>query len=139
MRVQFLRQEDRLEKEMATHSSLLALRISRTEEPSGLQSMGLQRVGHDSAANTFKARGGSSKGQRTVPPTTPAFPLSNTRSFEQAQTLPPPSVHNGILVNEIIKFCNNMDELKCIICNEVSHTEKYCVLSLICDLKPFLQ
>ena len=91
MRVQFLRQEDRLEKEMATHSSLLALRISRTEEPSGLQSMGLQRVGHDSAANTFKARGGSSKGQRTVPPTTPAFPLSNTRSFEQAQTLPPPS------------------------------------------------
>ena len=32
---------------MATHSSILAWRIPRTEEPGGLQSMGLQRVGHD--------------------------------------------------------------------------------------------
>ena len=39
--------EDLLEKEMATHSSILAWRISWTEEPGGLQSMGLQRVGHD--------------------------------------------------------------------------------------------
>ena len=39
--------EDSLEKEMATHSSILAWRIPRTEEPVGLQSMGLQRVGHD--------------------------------------------------------------------------------------------
>ena len=36
-----------LEKEMATHSSILAWRIPRTEEPSGLPSMGLHRVGHD--------------------------------------------------------------------------------------------
>ena len=36
-----------LEKEMATHSSVLAWRIPWTEEPGGLQSMGLQRVGHD--------------------------------------------------------------------------------------------
>ena len=36
-----------LEKEMATHSSILAWRIPRTEEPGGLQSMGSQRVGHD--------------------------------------------------------------------------------------------
>ena len=36
-----------LEKEMATHSSVLARRISRTEEPVGLPSMGLLRVGHD--------------------------------------------------------------------------------------------
>ena len=36
-----------LEEEMATHSSILAWKISWTEEPSGLQSMGLQRVGHD--------------------------------------------------------------------------------------------
>ena len=36
-----------LEKEMATHSSVLALRIPRTEEPGGLPSMGLHRVGHD--------------------------------------------------------------------------------------------
>ena len=39
--------EDPLEKEMATHSSILAWRIPWTEEPGGLQSMGLQRVGHD--------------------------------------------------------------------------------------------
>jgi len=39
--------EDPLEKEMATHSSILAWKISRTEEPSGLQSMGSQRIGHD--------------------------------------------------------------------------------------------
>jgi len=36
-----------LEEEMATYSSILAWRIPRTEEPGGLQSMGLQRVGHD--------------------------------------------------------------------------------------------
>ena len=39
--------EDPLEKEMATHSSILALRIPWTEEPGGLQSTGSQRVGHD--------------------------------------------------------------------------------------------
>ena len=48
MQVGFLGREDPLEKEMATHSSILAWRIPRTEEPGGLQSMGLQRVGHDS-------------------------------------------------------------------------------------------
>ena len=42
-----LGREDPLEKEMATHSSTLAWRIPWTEEPDGLQSMGLQRVGHD--------------------------------------------------------------------------------------------
>ena len=46
-RVQSLGWEDPLEKEMATHSSILAWRIPWTEEPGGLQSMGLQRVGHD--------------------------------------------------------------------------------------------
>ena len=40
--VQFLGQEDPLEKEMATHSSILAWRIPWTEEPGGLQSMGSQ-------------------------------------------------------------------------------------------------
>ena len=39
--------EDTLEKEMATHSSTLALKIPWTEEPGRLQSMGSQRVGHD--------------------------------------------------------------------------------------------
>ena len=46
-RVQSLAWEDLLEKEMATHSSILAWKIPRTEEPGRLQSMGLQRVGHD--------------------------------------------------------------------------------------------
>ena len=46
-RVQSLGREDPLEKEMATHSSVLALRIPWTEEPGGLQSMGLQRVRHN--------------------------------------------------------------------------------------------
>ena len=42
-----LGQKDPLEKEMATHSSILAWEISQTEEPGGLQSMELQRVRHD--------------------------------------------------------------------------------------------
>ena len=46
-RVRSLGREDPLEKEMATHSSILAWRISWTEEPGGLQSTGSQRVGHD--------------------------------------------------------------------------------------------
>ena len=45
--VRSLGQEDPLEKEMATHSSIVAWRIPWTEEPGGLQSMGSQRVGHD--------------------------------------------------------------------------------------------
>ena len=45
--VKFLGWEDPLEKEMATHSSTLAWRIPWTKEPGRLQSMGLQRVGHD--------------------------------------------------------------------------------------------
>ena len=47
MQVQSLGQEDPLEKEMATHSSVLAWRIPGTAEPGGLLSMGLHRVGHD--------------------------------------------------------------------------------------------
>ena len=45
--VQSLGREDPLEKEMATHSSTLAWKISWMEEPGRLQSVGLQRVGHD--------------------------------------------------------------------------------------------
>ena len=44
--------EDPLEEEMATHSSIPAWRIPWTEEPGGLQSMGLQRVRHNWATNT---------------------------------------------------------------------------------------
>ena len=45
--VRSLGQEDPLEEEMATHSSILAWKIQWMEEPGGLQSMGLQRVGQD--------------------------------------------------------------------------------------------
>ena len=45
--VRSLGQEDPLEKEMTTHSSTLAWKIPWTEKPGRLQSMGLQRVGHD--------------------------------------------------------------------------------------------
>ena len=47
-------QEDPLEKGMATHSSILAWRIPWTEEPGGLQSIGLERVRHDWVANKNK-------------------------------------------------------------------------------------
>ena len=46
-RVQFLGQEDPLEKDMATHSSILAWRTPWTEEPGELQSVGSQRVRHN--------------------------------------------------------------------------------------------
>ena len=46
-RVRSLGWEDPLKKKMTTHSSILAWRIPWTQEPGGLQSMGLQRVRHD--------------------------------------------------------------------------------------------
>ena len=52
--VQSLDQEDPLEKEVATHSSILAWRIPWIEERVRLQSMGLQRVGHDCATKKKK-------------------------------------------------------------------------------------
>ena len=45
--LELLGQENPLEQEMATHSSILDQKIPWTEEPGGLQSMGSQRVGHD--------------------------------------------------------------------------------------------
>ena len=54
---QSLGREDSLEKEMATHSSILAWKISWTEEPAGLQSMGLPRVsGKESACQCRRCR-----------------------------------------------------------------------------------
>ena len=46
-RVQSLGQEDTLEKEMVTHSSIVAWKIPWMEEPGRIQSMGSKRVGHD--------------------------------------------------------------------------------------------
>ena len=53
IQVQSLGWEDPLKEEMATHPSILAWRIPWTEEPGGLQSMGLQRVGDNWATNTL--------------------------------------------------------------------------------------
>ena len=62
--VQSLGREDRLEKEMATHSSILAWRIPSTEKPGGLQSMGLHlfhllhwQVGSFTTSATWEAQG----------------------------------------------------------------------------------
>ena len=52
--VRSLGQEDPLEKEMATHSSTLAWKISRMEEPDRLQSVGSQRVGHTEQFQTIE-------------------------------------------------------------------------------------
>ena len=54
--VQSLSREDPLEKEMATHSDILSWKIPWTEEPGRLQSMGLQRVGHDLVTKPPKPR-----------------------------------------------------------------------------------
>ena len=51
--VRSMGKEVTLEKEIATHSSILSWRIPWTEEPGRLHSMGSQRVGNDQAANTF--------------------------------------------------------------------------------------
>ena len=62
VQVQSLGQEDPLEKEMATHSNILAWEIPRTEEPDRPQSTGSQRVGHNLATKkqpTFWRRGSS--------------------------------------------------------------------------------
>ena len=53
--IQSLGHENPLEKEMAVHLSIFAWRISWTEEPGGLQSMGLQRDGYDWATNISEA------------------------------------------------------------------------------------
>ena len=56
MWIQSLSWEDVLEKEMATHSRILAWEISWTEEPGGLQSMGLQNIRHELATKKKKKR-----------------------------------------------------------------------------------
>ena len=58
--VQSLDQEDPLEKEISTHSSILIWRIPWTEEPVELQPMGSQRVRHNSVTNTFTFIGSES-------------------------------------------------------------------------------
>ena len=56
MQIQSLGQEYPLEKEMATHSSILVWRIPGTEDPGGLQSMGSQRVRHNLVTKQQKTK-----------------------------------------------------------------------------------
>ena len=56
--VRSLGRKDPLEKDMATHSSILAWKIPWTEKPRGLQSMGSQRVGQRSVGRLFQAMAG---------------------------------------------------------------------------------
>ena len=68
--VQSLGQEDPLEKEMATHTSILAWKIPYTEEPGGLQSPGLHRAGHDLAEHSTscvkESNGDRDRQQRSI-------------------------------------------------------------------------
>ena len=61
--VRFLGWEDPPEKGMATYSSILACRVSCTEEPGRQKSMGSPRVEHDWATNTFTLAGGKGRGR----------------------------------------------------------------------------
>ena len=63
--IRFLNEEDPLEEEMATHSSILAWRSPWTEKPGRLQSLRSQRVGHDLVTKTARIkRGGKEEKQR---------------------------------------------------------------------------
>ena len=81
--VQSLGREDPLEKEIATHSSILAWRIPQTGEPGRLQSMGSQRVGYDWATSTSRHSKMDQKGSR------PSSGLLSTKAGERMpQRLP---------------------------------------------------
>ena len=56
--IQSLDREDPLEKEMATHSSILGWKIPWTEKPGGIQSMGSQRLGHNWVTNVYSIKYG---------------------------------------------------------------------------------
>ena len=63
---------------MSTHSNILAWRIPWTEEPGRLQSMGLQRVGHDLVTEHTQHSGDDSKVNRTLRNNTPNFTMTLT-------------------------------------------------------------
>ena len=85
--VQSLGQEDLLQEEMATHSSILAWKILWTAEPGRLQSMGLQQVGHDWVANTKCLHTVNFLGGNTVPSEWTVWFLNVLSSFQVPQCL----------------------------------------------------
>ena len=64
--LQSLGQEDPPEKEVATHSSILAWRIPWAEDPGVLQSVGPRRVRHDRVTNTFRAEINESENRKSI-------------------------------------------------------------------------
>ena len=116
--VQSLGQEDPLEKGMVTHPSILAWRIPRTEEPGGLQSMGLQRVRHNWATNTFTfTLPLASEGHKNYPQfadltKTGARPALRVLTSKQAalarwflQFLSRQTLRGGVKVNVLVAQC----------------------------------
>ena len=101
IRVLSLGQEDPLEKEMATHSSILAWEIPWTEEPGGLQSMGSQRVGHDFTF-TFQY---SCLGNTMDKGTWLGYSPGSHKSQTQLSTKPPPQMHLAKLRHLIHRIC----------------------------------
>ena len=102
-RAQSLGWEDPLEKEMATHSSILVWKISWTEEPGGLQSMGSQRVGHYWATNLLT---NNREGTQLHPPTenwikdllSLAPPIRTRPRFPLSQSLQSGNFHKPLIL-----------------------------------------
>ena len=90
-RVRSLGWEDPLEKEMASHYSILAWKIPWMEEPGGLQSMGSQRVGHD--CFTYDNACVSGLLSQFVPPSPSSAALTSLFSMSASLFLPCKEVH----------------------------------------------
>ena len=97
--VQSLGQEDSLEKEMATHSNILAWNIPQTEEPGELQSMGSQRVQHDWETNPFTFSVGSTTSKSTflfIPCITTTSVMNELASINVSNYFFPNLVQNNL-------------------------------------------
>ena len=101
--------EDPLEKEMATHSSILAWRIPWTEEPGGLQSSGSQRVGQDRATSLFTFfHMPYVFSYPHILTTHPAFPLHHHPGL--VTVVPHPTHHSDLLSGPYISFPTGQSE-----------------------------
>ena len=114
-----------LEKEMATHSSVLAWRVPGTGEPGGLPSVGSHRVGHDWSDLAAAAAG-------------------SNLNVHQQMNKDVVYIYNGILLSHKEEWnnaiCNNMDELRDYH-TKLSQTEKekYHMISCICGILKLIQ